>query len=279
MEHGKKFLKENYEIIEKLESSDSIQRFIIRDKQSKELYELTILASRFVNPAMFKQLRREIKILSEIKHPNISKIIFWDATETELTVIKSVHRGIFLPEWAMIAKRNVKKILTYMMQTYKLLAYLHANQIYHRKLSPQSFIIDDTGKINLVDAGTAYMTGLKRDTDYMDMSLTEYLAPEQLKVLYGHQYEMDTRIDLFSAAVIFFELLTEHFPFKCSGGFAKRIPQYDQKAYSVQKFLPKIPTRLSALFARLLAVPKEDRPESAAEVIDELRYILTTEIL
>ncbi len=265
-----------YEILDELEPNGQDQRFILLKLLNNEYYELTIIDMSTVNSAPIMRAKREIKILSVLNHPQITSIIDWGIKEKFLYMIRTVKKGIQLNEWWISTYKNPQLFLTQMINAFDIIDYLHKNQVFHRGITPNSMVVTETGRINFVNAGTAYMAGLARITRYVGLNFTEYLAPEQLASLTGEKYEISDGIDIFSAAVVFYESLTGHFPFKCVQGPSVRIPQYDNKAYDLRKFLPRIPKAFAELFNNMLSVETDNRTKSASAVSARLFEIISS---
>ena len=150
--------------------------------------------------------------------------------------------------------------LRYLEQIAAALRVVHGAGLVHRDLKPPNVMLRDNDDVALIDFGLARTldggahstrTGVLRGSPY-------YMSPEQ-----ALGEELDARSDLYSLGVIYHEMLTGRKPF--TGGSAIEVLQQH-----VNTPPPRLPLSLSRhvpLLSRLLAKPREDRFNTADEVI------------
>ena len=102
------------------------------------------------------------------------------------------------------------KALTILLQLLQGLYYMHSKRIMHRDIKPENIILKGTDSIDIgiVDLGFA-----TREQDYKNLFVRcgtpGYVAPEIL-----NDREYNCKVDIFSAGVVFYMVLTGHMPFK-----------------------------------------------------------------
>ena len=86
------------------------------------------------------------------------------------------------------------------------LAYMHENFIIHRDIKPCNIMIREDGAVKIVDFGLA--TDI-RETDYLyvNCGTLGFIAPEILAFKRNSNQRMTTKSDIFSAGVLFYEIL------------------------------------------------------------------------
>jgi len=84
------------------------------------------------------------------------------------------------------------------------LAYLHGRGIVHRDIKPANLLLAPDGGIRLTDFGIAGRIGGR----VQDSGTPHYMAPEQMRGA-----PPDPRADLYSVAVVFYQLLTGSLPY------------------------------------------------------------------
>lgn len=142
------------------------------------------------------------------------------------------------------------------------LRVVHDAGLLHRDLKPPNVMLRENDDIVLIDFGLARTldgarstrTGVLRGSPY-------YMSPEQ-----ALGEELDARSDLYSLGVIYQEMLTGKKPF--TGGTAMEVLQ--QHVNSPPPRLPLSLSRHASILSRLLAKRREDRFNTAGEVIEAI---------
>ncbi|MBS2021871.1 MAG: protein kinase, partial [Deltaproteobacteria bacterium] len=151
------------------------------------------------------------------------------------------------------------------------LAAAHGKRILHRDLKPENVFITSERGAKILDFGTAKWVEVAPDAgEQLTVSgaapgTVSYMSPEQVR---GRA--LDLRSDLFSLGLVLHELF--------GGARAFRRESPVETAYAIisepAPALPQaVPSRLRALVTRCLAKEREERPESAQQVADELALV------
>jgi TolB-like protein/Tfp pilus assembly protein PilF len=89
------------------------------------------------------------------------------------------------------------------------LSKAHKAGIVHRDIKPENIIIDQDARVKILDFGLAKLKGVSNLTkDSSTLGTIRYMSPEQVRA-----EEIDHRSDIWSVAVILYELLTGRAPF------------------------------------------------------------------
>ena len=158
---------------------------------------------------------------------------------------------------------SVGATLNYMRAIACGLQAIHAQQVIHRDLKPSNLMFRADDTLALADFGIS-----KRLHDTTDLTASSgilgtpsYIAPEQ-----AQGEPVDARADLYSAGIIFYELLTGRKPYRAESA-AGLVYQH------VHAPVPQLPSPLAPiqpLLDLLLAKRAEDRFDSATEFLDSL---------
>jgi serine/threonine protein kinase len=208
------------------------------------------------------RLLREAKAIARLNHPNI--VVVFDAGEIndspfiveELVVGRSLrdHHPIDLEESLFIIR-----------QICAALEHAHENGIIHRDVKPENVIIMPDGKAKLMDFSVAYSKVTTFSEDEVISGSLFYLSPEQ-----ALGQEVDQRADLYSLGVMLYELVTGQLPFTGDNVMALINQHLHGSVVSPREYNPEIPSSLDTLILRLLEKSPQDRPASAAEVLEML---------
>jgi predicted Ser/Thr protein kinase len=146
----------------------------------------------------------------------------------------------------------------------------HRDGVIHRDVKPANLLIDRSDRIHVADFGIASAAGLDSLTQTGTvLGTASYLSPEQAK---GERTTPAS--DLYSFAVVAFELLTGRRPFEGDSMAAEAAQHVTGEIPSVCEFNPEMPCELDPVFERALAKDPARRFGSAAEFVAALRASL-----
>ena len=205
-------------------------------------------------------LEREYKAIVAIQHPAVVKIHDYGVEKgLEYLAMEYFPRGDLKAR--MYFGVTEAETLRYVEQIAAALRVVHGASLLHRDLKPPNVMLRESDDIALIDFGLARTldgsarstrTGVLRGSPY-------YMSPEQ-----ALGEELDARSDLYSLGVIYHEMLTGRKPF--TGGSAMEVLQ--QHVNAPPPRLPLSLSRHAGLLARLLAKRREDRFNTADEVME-----------
>jgi len=205
-------------------------------------------------------LEREYKAILAIRHPAVVKIHDYGVENgREYLAMEYFPRGDLKAR--MYFGVSEAESVRYLEQIAAALRVVHGAGLLHRDLKPPNVMLRENDDIALIDFGLARTldggahstrTGVLRGSPY-------YMSPEQ-----ALGEELDGRSDLYSLGVIYQEMLTGKKPF--TGGSAIEVLQ--QHVNAPPPRLPLSLSRHAPLLARLLAKRREDRFNTAEELIE-----------
>ncbi|KAM3137303.1 hypothetical protein pb186bvf_010673 [Paramecium bursaria] len=153
-------------------------------------------------------LLNEINVLRVCDHPNIIKLYEIHESQEYIYMIMELLEGGELYETIIKNGSFQEKIIAKIMfKIFDALEYLHKRQIMHRDLKPENIVLKDQDyDIKLVDFGLAAF--FNSDQSSKRCGTPGYVAPE---ILEDQKY--DEKVDVFSAGVILYVLLSGTSPF------------------------------------------------------------------
>ncbi len=171
---------------------------------------------------------------------------------------------------------DLPRILSLAINLATALGQAHQRGLIHKDIKPENILFDDDG-----DAGHVWLTGfgiasrLPRERHAptppeIIVGTLAYMSPEQTGRM---NRSLDTRSDLYSLGVTFYEMLTGALPFTAADPLEwvhchiarQPVPPADRNA---------IPEPLSAIVMKLLAKNAEERYQTAAGLEADLRHCL-----
>jgi serine/threonine-protein kinase len=133
----------------------------------------------------------------------------------------------------------------------------------HRDVSPNNIMITHEGEVKLTDFGVARARRFMEDDQEYLVGSVEYMSPEQ-----ANCGTVDGRSDLFSLALVYYELLTGVRVFQCRDESIEETIEMVKKARipDPTEFRLDLPTSVVRIVLKALAQKPEERYPSAGEM-------------
>ncbi|MBL9007244.1 MAG: SUMF1/EgtB/PvdO family nonheme iron enzyme [Myxococcales bacterium] len=229
-----------------------------------------------IHMALREDIRRrfvnEARAASRAEHENIVQV--YDAGNTDdglWYVVMEFLRGQSLAKLLQSGRLEVSRVIRIAAQIVQGLQVAHSLDIVHRDLKPDNlFLINKIARpdcVKILDFGIAKLqdsnSGTKTGTL---MGTPAYMSPEQWLALAN----IDGRSDFYSLGVILYESLSGKLPFQATSMLAWASAHLEQKPEDIAA-LVALPPSLHRLVHQLLAKRREDRPQSAEQILELLR--------
>ena len=153
---------------------------------------------------------------------------------------------------------------------------LHGCGLIHKDLKPANVLVDSaTGRVCLTGFGIASRLQRERQSpeppEFIAGTLA-YMAPEQTGRV---NRSIDSRSDLYSLGVTFYEMLTGGLPFKGADPMEWVHCHIARQPAAPSERLRTVPVSVSAITMKLLSKAAEERYQTAAGVESDLRHCLS----
>lgn len=187
--------------------------YLARERNSGFVCALKVLhKNELQGGGVERQVRREIEIQSNLRHPNIVQLYghFHDSKRVFLIIefagkgelYKHLRRETKFPEW---------KAAQYIAQMTAALKYLHKKHVMHRDIKPENILVGIHGEIKISDFGwSVHAPNNRRKTM---CGTLDYLPPEMIKPGSNDNYYTE-KVDLWSLGVLMYEFLVGEAPFE-----------------------------------------------------------------
>ncbi|MED6155120.1 hypothetical protein PIB30_002323 [Stylosanthes scabra] len=160
-----------------------------------------------------KAFRDELDLFLKIRHPNVVQFLGAVTQSSPMMIVTE-----YLPKGdlrAFLGRKGALKPSTavkFALDIARGVGYLHENKpspIIHRDLEPSNILRDDSGHLKVADFGVSKLLAVKEDRPLTCQDTScRYVAPEVFK-----QEEYDTKVDVFSFALILQEMIEGCPPF------------------------------------------------------------------
>jgi serine/threonine protein kinase/formylglycine-generating enzyme required for sulfatase activity len=257
--------------IEKLLGEGSFGRvYLARDDQLDRWVAIKVPHRRRIARAEdVEAYLAEARVLASLDHPHIVPVYDVGRTEDGLCfVISKFIEGRDLALRMKEARIDATGATELVATIAEALHHAHRRGLVHRDIKPANILLDRAGQPYLTDFGLAL-----KDEDYGKTpefaGSPAYMSPEQAR---GEGHRVDGRSDIFSLAVVFYELLTRRRPFRGDTraevlreiiGFEPRPPRQLDDA---------IPKELERICLKALAKRASERYTTARDFADDLRH-------
>ncbi len=231
----------------------------VRDQETRQVCALKVWrASTVRDPGAEERFQREVELGRQIDHPNVVHLLDAGREGDRLYLVMEYVGGQTLAESLVLSPRiPEREFLPLARQVAAALACIHKQGIVHRDLKPANLMFARDGSLKVMDFGIARAVDA-RATLGIARGTAEYMAPEQLL---GQPVTASS--DLFSAGVVFYEMLTGRNPFQGMGP-AGRVAKSPPRLSEVT---PGISAAVAAAVERCLEPMREGRPESAEALL------------
>ncbi len=232
------------------------------------------------DPHFASRFLEEARLAARVRHPNVVSIIDVVEHEGEVALIMDFVLGDSLSALlGALASRGLavpvpiaSGILVPILQGLHAAHETRADDgtllgLVHRDVSPQNIVVGADGVARVLDFGIAKAAAHAPDGTQEGLLKGKlgYLAPEQLQGL-----EIDRRVDVFSAGVVLWEMLTGTRLFKCATVEETIRKILDHPIVPPSLSSPDVPTALDTVTLQALARDREVRFATASEMAFEL---------
>jgi serine/threonine protein kinase/Tfp pilus assembly protein PilF len=227
-----------------------------------------------VNSEDISRFRIEARAAAALNHPNITTIYSIEKSEesgsnTEVFLVMEYIDGVELKDKIKNEKISIDEAVGITVKICEGLEAAHKRGIVHRDIKSSNIMVTDDGTVKIMDFGLAKLGNGENLTRLgTTLGTVSYMSPEQTT---GENVDQQT--DLWSFGVVMYELFTGHLPFK---------GDYDQAiVYSIMNENPRelnsydenIPQPVQFIIFKALAKNKEERYQSATDLLNDLRLL------
>ena len=247
-----------------------------------------------------QRFARERDILARLEHPNIARLYDAGVDRTQPYLAMERVHGQHITAWCDARQLDVDGRVELFLQVLSAVQYAHGNLVLHRDLKPSNILVTDEGQVQLLDFGVA--TLLDPEGPAPDTPLTRatgraltpaYASPEQILGA-----PLGTASDVYSLAVVLFELLTGVRPYQMGSGgspaqLAVEILQAQPlvasqavddvtaaaRGTTTRKLRKRLERDLDGILLKAMSRPTESRYAGAGALAEDLRRSLAHEPL
>ncbi|MEK6408794.1 MAG: protein kinase [Acidobacteriota bacterium] len=275
----------HYRIVSKLGAGGMGEVYLAQDTNLDRKVALKILPAEVAsNRDRMDRFVQEAKAASALNHPNIITIHEIDQTDSGHFIATEFIDGDTLRERMQIAPLKLGEVLDVAAQIASALSTAHADGIVHRDIKPENVMLRRDGIVKVLDFGLAKLTErlLPESADTkaptsapiktepgMVMGTAAYMSPEQARGL-----QVDARTDIFSLGVLIYEMVAGRLPFVGSNKIEILAAILsDKEPPPLARYTHEAPAELERIVEKALAKEREERYQSAKDLLIDLRHL------
>lgn len=257
-----------YKITARLGAGGMGEVFLAEDTKLGRNVALKFLPSSMWNEAEAQQrLIREAKSASQLDHPNIVTIHGIEEFEGRPFIVMAHVRGVTLNEYCTSQARTTDELIDLAIQIADGLQHAHEAGVIHRDLKPGNILVDDRGRVRILDFGIARLRGTTRLTQVGSTIGTLAYSPPEL----AQGKDAEPTSDIYSLGVVMYQMLTGRLPFDADHEAALLYSILHEPPLAFAGSSPNVPVKLQSITLRCLEKQPEKRYASCVELAEELK--------
>lgn len=270
---------DRYEIKTLIAAGGMGSLYLARDTNpnTNRLVAVKLLLANLDSGDLRERFGREARALAALNHPNIVDIYDSGEFQGSPFIVMEYVRGETLAE--KIKRRapmTLSQQLKLMVELCSGLAHAHEAGIIHRDIKPANLMVDQYGRLKILDFGIARVSeGLTR----MGVQVTQlnmrigtpgYMSPEQIE-----GGEIDRRSDIFAVGAVCYELISFREAF--TGANTRQVENkvLQSQPERLTSLIPGLDPEFEQIINRALAKDPNDRYQDAAsleEAFERMRW-------
>ncbi|MGH7562230.1 MAG: protein kinase domain-containing protein [Gemmatimonadales bacterium] len=252
--------------------------YLATDLRHGRTVAIKLLQPEITTSLTAERFLREIQITAKLQHPNILGL-FDSGAENGLCYYVMPHvEGETLRDRLVWDKQlPMELVLSIAIEVTSALAYAHSRGVVHRDIKPENIlfsaghaVVADFGIARAVSEGQRSITAVG-----IPLGTPPYMSPEQAQGLDN----IDHRSDIYALGCMIFEMVAGRPPFLATS-IGKIIQAHlSEPPPHLREFRAEAPESLQAVVEKALAKKREDRFQTADEVLQALQLIAAASTL
>ncbi|SAL03704.1 serine/threonine protein kinase [Caballeronia calidae] len=212
------------------------------------------------------RLRNEAQAAGRLAHPNIVGVYDYGETADTAYIAMELVSGHGLKQWLDAGRPlAAATALDWFGQLLAALGFAHEHGVVHRDIKPANLLVNAEGRLKVADFGVAHVASSTLTLTGAMIGTPSYMSPEQFT---GEP--VDGRSDLFSAAIVLYQMLAGCRPFAGASQAEVMRQVMHETPRMPSACNPALPSALDAVLMRALS----RRPDARFQTANALRRAL-----
>ncbi len=275
---------DRYRILHVIGSGGMATVYAALQPRPRRTVAMKVLRPEVIDDISVRRFRREAEILARLRHPSIAQV--YDAGTYEQDgrscpyfVMEFIPGARTILEYVAQKQFNRRDRLKLFVNVCRAVQYGHQHRVLHRDLKPGNILIDQAGRLKIIDFGVAsapdlHVSGTTMNTEAGRLVGTiQYMSPEQVA---ADPQNIDVRSDVYALGVLLYKLMTGQFPYRVEGQpiyEAVRIVR-EEEPTRPNKHDAELRGDLETIILRAIAKDRTQRYQSASDMAgDVVRFL------
>ena len=232
-----------------------------------------------------QRFTQEARTVSNLNHPNILTVYEFGQSGSASFIATEYIDGVMLRQHVSSRRLKLIDVLDVTIQVVAALNAAHEANVTHRDLKPENVMVRKDHIVKVLDFGLAKLSERSltptsssgsEDATRMQintspgivMGTVSYMSPEQ-----SVAKDVDHRTDIWSAGVLLYEMLAGALPFPGKDIHRQIIAIQEAEPSPLSQHVEGIPERLQEIVAKCLAKDKNERYQTAKDLLIDLRNL------
>jgi eukaryotic-like serine/threonine-protein kinase len=188
-----------------------------RDNDFSHRIAVKILHRGLEGSSALNRFYSERSILASLNHPNIASLYDGGVTDDGRPYLFMEYiDGVHIDQYCATNNLNLEQRLRLFLLICETISYAHRNLVIHRDIKPSNILVDNNGRVKLLDFGIAKLL----DDNDIEADLHEtrlgtrvltpmYSSPEQIR-----SEPITTASDVYQLGLLLYRILTGGYPYK-----------------------------------------------------------------
>jgi serine/threonine protein kinase len=227
-----------------------------------------LILSPAADPTALMRFLQEAQVMARTSHPNLVQVHDLEQIGDANYIVLEFVRGRSLRDMVNQGPVPLPQTFAVMHGVLQALDYAHKHAIVHRDMKPENVLLSDEGSVKVADFGIARLTddsgpGGTATKTGTTVGTPQYMSPEQVA-----SSKVDGRSDLYSAGIMFYELVVGQPPFTASeadGPFTLMAKHVQAPPMPPSVHRPGLDMRLEEMIMKSLSKRPEERFQTGEE--------------
>ncbi|AKV04351.1 Signal transduction histidine kinase CheA [Labilithrix luteola] len=270
-------MPERYTIAERLSVGGTAAFYRATRNSDRRPVVLKVLDPQRSRPIDLEQMKHEYELGKLFDSQAVIKPLALETYEGMPALVLEDFRGCSLDRLlgAATGPMGIEQFLLLASRIVAAVAELHRKDVVHKDLKPSNiFVNSETGEVKIADLGVAARLPRQHVAVQLPGRIEgslPYLSPEQAGRM---NRPVDSRSDLYTLGVTFYEMLTAQLPFSAKDPLEWVHCHVARAPRPPRELVPEIPPVLSNIVLKLLAKMGEDRYQTARGLQHDLERCL-----